>query len=236
MNPLLKLAVMATAVVLAVHFVRAEECDSKVILGLNMTDGNSETLTLNVGLTAKRGDDEDNTEFVAEYNYGESEDEATVDNIKANAKRRSELFGDTYGYGDANFLRDEVADIDYRFILGVGLGHYLIRDEITKLAIEFGLAWITEDAGETDNILAFRFGQNLHHELSESARIFESVEFLPEADVWDNYLINAKLGIEADINDRVALRVALEDRYDYTPAEGRDENDLALIAGFSYAL
>ena len=232
----IKLTGMGVVSTLAVSMAWAEGWDSDLHIGLSLTDGNSETLTLNTGLTTARGDDEENTRLGIEYNYGETKNATTVENIQAYAKQRTVLSGDTYGYADVNYLHDDIADIDYRFIVGAGIGQYLIRDDTTTLGIEFGLAWIAEDVVETDNIFGLRFGQNYEHQFNENARIFESIEFLPEANDWDNYLINLEAGIEAAINHDLSLRVVIEDRYDNTPAVGRDENDLAFIAGLSYAL
>ena len=236
MNRSIKQTVVGVVSALAVGLAFAEEWDSNLQVGLNLTDGNSETLTLNTGLTAERGDDDENTKLGVEYNYGETQSKTTVQNIQAYAKEKRVFSGDTYGYADANYLHDDIADIKYRFIVGIGIGQYLLRNDATTLGVEFGLAWISEDVGKTDNIFGLRFGQNFEHKISDNARIFESIEFLPEANDWDNYLINFEAGVEAAINSDLSLRVVIEDRYDNTPAGGRDENDIALVAGLSYAL
>ena len=59
---------------------------------------------------------------------------------------------------------------------------------------------------------------------------------MPEASDFDNYLLTGEVGAEADINDRLSLRVVLQDRYDSTPAAGKERNDLSLIAGLGFSL
>lgn len=215
---------------------RGQDWDTGVNAGLSLTDGNSETLNLNVGVTAEQGDEENNLKLGAAYNYGETESDTTVDNAQALAEYRKVLSGDTYGYAAASFLNDDIAGIDYRFLVGPGLGQYLVRNDLTTLGAEVGAAWVIEDAGDSNDYVALRLAQNLEHQLSETAKLFESIEYLPEFEDFDNYLINGQIGIEAEINADLSLRVVFQDRYDSTPAPGKDENDLSLIAGFGYTL
>ena len=62
------------------------------------------------------------------------------------------------------------------------------------------------------------------------------MEYLPEAEDFDNYLLTAEVGIEAAVSTRVSLRVVLQDKYDNTPALGAERNDLSLIAGLGFTL
>ena len=213
--------------------------DKGLNVGLNLTDGNSDTLGLNAGILAERGAPEDDSRcalgFV--YNYGETEDVRTVDNQQVFAKHREVLTGNTYGYASISWLRDDIAAIDYRVIVGAGLGQYLVRNETTALGVEFGLAWIAEDVADVDvDVFALRFAQNLEHRFSDTARIVESVEYLPEANDFDNYLLNAEIAAEADMNEKILLRLAVQNRYDSTPAPGLEHNDVAVVAGLGYKL
>jgi len=38
------------------------------------------------------------------------------------------------------------------------------------------------------------------------------------------------------MNDRVSLRVVLQDKYDSTPGEGLEQNDVTLVAGIGIKL
>ena len=62
------------------------------------------------------------------------------------------------------------------------------------------------------------------------------MEYLPEFEDFGNFLLSLEAGIEADINDKFSLRVVVKDRYDRTPAPGKEENDFELIAGLKYIL
>jgi len=72
--------------------------------------------------------------------------------------------------------------------------------------------------------------------LSDRARVWQTAEFLPQVDDLNNYIINAEVGIEADLNTtgKLALRAYLQDTYNNVPAKGREKNDAKLVAAIAY--
>ena len=70
----------------------------------------------------------------------------------------------------------------------------------------------------------------------KNAKLVQSLEYLPEAEDFDNYLLVGEIGVEAAMSDRLSLRVVLQSKYDNTPAEGKERNDLSLIAGIGMHL
>ncbi len=69
-------------------------------------------------------------------------------------KQRTVLSGNTYGYGSLDYLRDDIAEIDYRFIVGLGMGQYLMQDDANTLGVEAGLAYVFEELLESDQLSA----------------------------------------------------------------------------------
>src|SRR5205085_2238992 len=79
-----------------------------------------------------------------------------------------------------------------------GLGYYFIKSDRTSLRGEIGPSFIYENrGGVTHGYVALRLAERFEHKLSETAHLWESVEFLPQVDKFKNYLINAELGVEA---------------------------------------
>lgn len=204
-------------------------------IGLSMTDGNSETLVVNAAAKSEHTAEAGILTLGIEGNYGEADDE-NVENAKAGAnyKRTYDAF---YAYLDGNVLYDDIAAIDYRATVGPGLGKFLVDTEKTKLGVEAGVAYIFEKVAEVeDDYAALRLAQNFSRQVSETAKIFESVEYLPEIEDFDNYLLNAEVGIEAAINSSASIRVSVKNKYDSTPGAGLEHNDVALIAALSFIL
>jgi putative salt-induced outer membrane protein YdiY len=134
-------------------------------------------------------------------------------------------------------LHDAVADIRYRVTLSPGAGYYFIKNKTTDLSAEIGPGYVFEELGTNDlNFATLRVAEKFHHALTDRARIWESVEWLPQVDNFKNYIVNAEIGIEADItkDKRFSLRSYLQDTYNNVPAAGRLKNDLKLVTALAY--
>ncbi len=236
-----KLTCLIASLLLAGHAL-AQAWESGLNAGLTLTDGNSESLSVNAGLETKRATDQGETTASLTYNYAESTkadgtDETTTDNIIAKVKHNLTLSESTYAYLAADALVDEVADIDYRVTVGPGLGLKLAQDENYTLAVEAGAAWIFEEvAGKSDDSLAGRLAQTYERKLSETAKTWQKLEYLQSVESSDNYLLNGEIGIESAFTGSLSLRLVVSDRYDNTPAAGSERNDLSVIAGIAYKL
>ena len=210
--------------------------------GLTLTDGNSETLAANAALKTE-GDKEGLGSVLAgvEANYGESTvdevEDTTVENAKVFANVKKTLSPRTFGYLDASVLYDDVALIDYRATVGPGLGAYLIKNDKRTLSLEAGPSYVWEQVdGASDDYLALRFAERYTCQISATAKIVQSLEYMPAADDFDDYLLNGEIGVEAAMTERVSLKLVLQDKYDSTPATETEYNDLSLIAGLGFAL
>jgi putative salt-induced outer membrane protein YdiY len=166
--------------------------------------------------------------------YGE------VEGVKNNEVARgtfqyNRLLGDTdsYFFGKADLLHDSVADVEYR--LSLSPGYYFTKNEKTKLSAEIGPGYIFEKVGSLeDDYLTLRVGERFEYKINDRARLWQSVEFMPQVDEFSNYLLVAEIGVESDLTEKMSLRVSLQDNYDNQPAAGRKSNDLRLVTGIGY--
>lgn len=233
---------------------QASKTGTTASFAASLTDGNSDTLNANASIVTT-GEKEGLGSYRAgvEGSYGENtvrtetttdgrttvteKDETTVENAKAFANVKKTLTEKTFAYVDGSLLYDDVAKIDYRGIVGPGLGVYLLKDDISALSMEAGVAYVWEDVADVeDDYAALRLAQRFDYKLSDNAKIWEGVEYLPQLNDFDNYLLVGEIGIEAAVNATLSLRLALQDRYDSQPGAGLEKNDLAFIAGIAVKL
>ena len=175
-------------------------------------------------------------ETTVEQADGTDIDETTAQNAKAyiNYKRTIEK---SFWYLDSSITHDDVADVDYRLLTGPGVGYFLVRDDEKSLSAELGPSYLVEKAGgEEDNYLAIRIAERGELKLSEHSKIWEAVEYVPAAEDFDDYLLVVEVGAEAALNSSLSLRVVAQDKYDSTPAEGQEQNDLSITAAIVYQL
>jgi len=204
--------------------------EKSAALGLTLTRGNSETLLLTVDAQAKKKWTEDELSLGASVSYGEDHSVKNNEALKGLAQW-NHLFSERfYGYAHVDALHDAVADVEYRVTLSPGAGYYFIKKADMDLSAEAGPGVVFEKQGGVEKTyLTARVAEKFNYKLNDRARVWESVEFLPQVDNFDNYIINAEVGAEASLTKKTALRVVLQDTFDNQPAPGRKKNDLKLV-------
>jgi putative salt-induced outer membrane protein YdiY len=247
-----RMAMTAVAVVLS-GIAWAEDAPveqpwkSTVAAGVNLSRGNTHNMLLNGSAVSEYKKDANEARIGIEANYGETEvtttngekkTETNVENSKAFAEYRRLLNERLYAYAKGEVLNDDIANIDLRCLLGPGLGYYLLKSEVQTLGVEGGVTYIRQKLADVpaDDYVALRAAQTYTLKVSKTAKIWESVEYLPAIDDASKYFINAEVGAEAAMNSRLSLRIVAQDKYNNEPAAGKKANDLQLIGGFTYRL
>ncbi len=228
--------------------------ESSIAASMALTSGNSETLMANLKfLTAKKWL-KNELAFGADGTYGESEfikveDDPATPNVDEEVKetdktaQSARVFGQYnrlfsekfFGYARVEGLHDDIADIQYRFTFSPGAGYYFIKNQRTLLSGEIGPGYVIEEqGGESDDYITLRIAERFEYKISATAKLWQSLEFLPQVDDWENFIINAELGVETSLTKSFGLRAFIQDTYDNEPAPGRKENDLKVLLGIAY--
>ena len=206
-----------------------------------LTRGNSETFLATVSLDTKRKWTQDEAAFGVSGGYGNTK-------INGQSEDNAKFI---QGYGQYNRLfterlyaglrldgqYDGIAGVDYRFQISPLVGYYLIKKPQTTFAVEAGPALVIEKlkGSSEHSFWGARFGEHFDHQLTDTTKIWERVEYTPQVDRWaDKYLITGEAGIDTSITKHWSLRVVFQDNYDSQPAVGRKKNDIRLMAGTAY--
>ncbi|MDD5678425.1 MAG: DUF481 domain-containing protein [Kiritimatiellae bacterium] len=225
-----------------------KECwETGLNAGLNLTRGNSKTLMLNGGLISEYKKNANEFRLAIQGAYGESAltpsggsnstEQTTVQNAKGTADYKRLFTERDYGYANGELVHDHIAGIDYRLIIGPGLGRYFLKNDRQSLNAEAGAAYVRQQlSGDVNDTVNLRLAQRFGIKLLASSKLWESVEYLPAFDDFGNYFINFEIGAEAAMTERVNLRVVFQDQYNSRPASDKETNDLQLAAGIGYKL
>ncbi len=235
------------AALLAAGVVRAEEAASgeagnapriptgTISAGLTLNSGNSDAKTADVGLESEYNTGAHEWRLAASTAYGEKNSEKSVDNSKAKLNYHRLLNSHAFWFGEGSYSRDSIADVSYRYVLSTGPGYYFIKGESLSLSGEFGPGYLWEEVGGVaDDMLTLRVAERLEWQFSEEAKLWQSCEYLPTMDDFGDYLVNTEIGAEAPLAGRLSLRLLAKHTHDSTPAEGREKNDLSIIAGVGF--
>ena len=214
-----------------------------VAAGLTLTRGNGDTLLSTVSAGAGKKWKWNEVSFGADGAYGESKPPgATESTVNANYAhgfaQYNRLFSDRiYAFARVEARHDDLADVAYRVALNPGAGYYFIKETNTDLCAEVGPGYVFEKLGSNENDYAtLRAGEKFHYALNDRARLWQSIEWQPQVDRFNNYVVNAEIGIEADLtkDKKFALRTFLQDTYANEPAPGRKKNDVKLVTSVAY--
>ncbi len=163
--------------------------------------------------------------------------ETTAKNGEATGKILIPIASPFSAYLDASAFRDEIADVDYRFIVGPGIAVDIVKTDNFVFALEFGISPMWEKIdGESEYYTMARVAERLEYTFAGGAKVFENAEYLPALNDSDKYLVNAECGAESPLNDRLSLRVSVKDRYNSLPGDDNEKNDLSVNVGIRVKL
>ncbi len=210
--------------------------ESSIAAGLTLTKGNSDTLLLTTKLQTQRKMPVNEYDFDVDGTYGKTSGVKSTETLHGDAQWNHLFTERFFGYARAEGLHDAIADVRYRFTVGPGVGYYWIKDKETTLATEGGVSEVFQQLGANSTAyttlrLAERFERKF---AAHGARIWQSVELLPRVDRFQDYLVNAEVGVEAALAKNLSLQTYLDDNYNSEPATGRKKNDVKLVSAVAY--
>jgi len=219
--------------------------ETTAIAGLTLTRGNSKNFLATMGINTKRNWTEDELLMGASAGYGET-------TTTQSDGKKVDTTTDSYvkGYGQWNHLftpqvyaglrvtgdHDDVANLAYRLTVSPLAGYYFIKETNAFLATEIGPSYVREKFFDEDthDYIGLRLGERGEYKFIGGSKIWESIEYIPKIEDFDNYLINAEVGVSAPINKTLSLSLIVQDTYKSVPATGKLKNDFKLIAGLSF--
>lgn len=204
-------------------------------LGATLTRGNSDTLSVNGTIDTIKKWDKNEAGAGFSVTYGETNNKETANNMAAYVQYNRLISDRLFVYARADFFKDQLADIDYRVSLSPGAGYYFIKNSKVTLSGEVGPGYVWEKVGgSSEDYWSLHVGEKFTWEINDRARLWQSLSYDPEVSDFENFLLRAELGAEADILENLSLRAVLIDIYRNVPAAGREKNDLLLITGIAY--
>ncbi len=223
--------------------------DASATLGATLTRGNSKTLLISGQVMANKKWDKNEINLGVDGVYGENE--VTINKGTPTETKETQTSAETlhafgqynrlfterlFGYFRAEGLYDGIAGIDYRVSLSPGVGYYVINRTNLTLRGELGPGYVFEklQGSGTHDYATLRVAERGEWKINARAKIWEFLEYLPQVDRFQNYVVNAELGLDTAITAHLSQVTFLQDTYRSEPAPGRLHNDFKLVAGIKY--
>ena len=206
--------------------------------GLALTQGNSDTSTVNAAYEVKR-DTGGPIGFKSEglLVWGKSEGELTSDRLALQGRLERKLSARTALYGQVQYLRDSFKAIDYLVAPTVGVSRVLLKNDRTELGIDGGVGVVWEQNPDLDLQTdgAVTAGQQFAHKLTATTEFKQKISALWKMDDFGDALYAFSTGIAASITGGTQLKVELLDTYKTEPPFADvEKNDIAVLVSFVY--
>lgn len=216
-----------------------KEIASSIAIGATINDGNTDNSLGNVSLTLDhKPSDKKASRLAIDWAYGETDSVKTTEKGKVAAEHKYIVTDRSYITLNASAEYDDIADVDYRWLASPGVGYYLMKDDAASLFVEAGVGVLGEKKGDIDQgeKIVFRAAERYERVTEMNAKYWQSVEYIPHIDDADIYILNAEIGVEAPVSEKLNIRLAVKDTYDSNPAAGLKHNDVTFIAALAYTL
>lgn len=197
-------------------------------VGATVQSGNSETeaLELDAETTAKW--DKHRATAKAEYEREEDNDIKTTDN--KSLKLEGDYFYKPKWFANANaeFEQDDIARLDLRSSIGLGLGHQLYDQDDLKLKYIFGPNYLSEETadGESESSLAYNWRFDYEQKFWDGLiTLYHNHRILVPADETSSYLVDTNSGVRVPLQKKLVATFEIEHDIDKGAPEGTSEDD-----------
>jgi len=209
-------------------------------LGVNGSEGNSQTFDIIFGFDAKRKTKRNVLSVDLDYRRGNSNSVMTAHKGLLMA-RYERLFAGTpwRWYFDSTLEYNEFRNFDLRLAMSSGLGYRLIQAERTSLTGRLGGGVSHEFGGVDDQwIPELAYGFDLEHKLNKRQKIVGSFDCYPDATDFTNFRVTSKISWEIVLDEsmNLSMKIGAIDRYDSSTSPGDVPNEfdysVTLLWGF----
>jgi putative salt-induced outer membrane protein YdiY len=204
--------------------------DGSFDLGLDGSEGNSETFNFRFGFHASRKTESNILTLGLDYNKRTAQTVPTADRLFFDGRfewliadsRWSWFVHETIEY-------DEFQTFDVRDTSDAGLGYRLIKNENTTFIGRIGSGFSHEYGGPENGqyIPEVVFGLQLERQIGKRQKILGAVEYAPGVGDFDRYRIRTQAALEVLLDEErnLSLRMGVLERYNSRP-NGALPNDL----------
>jgi len=209
-----------------------------VTLGLTNTTGNQDALALAAGADGERKWEHDRVGLKLRANFGRTEGENQIDNQSLALRWNHDITHRFFVVSNAEVARDEIQQIEVRFLANVGPGYRVWEgeDDDRFFDVEAGAGYRREnfeDAPDRDSA-DLRAAYEYRNELFESVDVTHTAEFLLPANETSDWLARTELVFALPIVYSWSFRTSFQLQYLNEPAPGNEELNTILTTGLQY--
>ena len=208
---------------------------SQINLGATLAKGNTDSIMITSEIKTEKKDIDDDYLLRFSYAYGEENRKASTDETLALATWKHTFKGENFYSIRFDGRRDTFADIRYRASLTGSYGYNVIKTELKMLSLDLGLGVTVEEKDQVSDVYPHAlFAEHFEQKLSNDTKVYQNFSFFPRLNTIHDFRIVFEAGLETALTETISFRVSLVDKYENTPAEDKEPNDLKVVTGLTY--
>lgn len=197
-------------------------------LGINGSEGNAQAFSLITSFNGKRESDSHAFDWDLRYGKTQTAGIETQHFALFNSRWDWKYNPVWFFYLKNNLEYDEFKAFDIRYVATAGLGHHVIKTEMTTLTGRLGAGTSREFGGPDDSwVPEANAGFDFEKQLSARQKLKLTSDYYPSWEDFQDYRLvtNAHWEILLDEETNLSLKVGAVNRYDSTP-NGLEPNDI----------
>jgi putative salt-induced outer membrane protein YdiY len=201
--------------------------------GLSLTQGNTDTLTVNATLDSIYDPKSKNlVKWNALFLRGRQNGVLSVNRVAASVRDEYTVSKRFFMFAQLDALHDTFKGVEYLYAPTGGIGYKAIETKRTTLDFDAGVGAVLEkDTGiDPAGSGAGTFGQKFVYQLTDTMTLKESLTSLVKENDLADWLYAFDVGVTAKINSRLSLSIDMLDTFKNRPVEGlTHKHDLAVV-------
>lgn len=160
----------------------------------------------------------------------ETDGKKTAEKYSTSYRVDFKITGKIYSIGDLLWLKDQFAGIEQRYRYSVGLGYKILGGPKHKLSTEAGLNYTAEEYlnNTGDDYMGGRLFVSYAYNFTEKNFFSQWIEYLPDFDDSENYIVNAETSLVAALNSALSMKTSYLIAHDAEPVPGNKKTDTKL--------
>jgi putative salt-induced outer membrane protein YdiY len=210
-------------------WIRPVQWNGSLELGINGSEGNSQTLSFQGGAELERKSER--RVIGVDLSYAKtSTDSVETQHYGQLAVENERLFGDSPWtlFTNTDLFYDEFKAFDVRLVLNASVGYRFFQTDVGTLKGRFGSGVSHEVGGPDDSWTPEAvLGLDFEHQLTKRQKFKIKADYFPDWSSFEDYRVVVDAGWELLLDEEanLSLKLAAIDRYDSTP-NGLKPNDL----------
>ena len=211
--------------------------------GASYARGNTDASSINITGAGVRATADSKWQFAGKALRSRSDGVKTAESFELGTQYDKDVTPEWFTLGKADFLRDELANVESRVSLFGGAGHHVVKTDTLSWDVSAGLGYTHDryfEAADVAGGLRTEYGrvegllaEESTHKWTPTATFHQKLSLYPALRSGGGFRGVFDSGLSVAINSTLSLTAGLNYRYNSEPGEGLKRADTLFVTGIA---